>query len=540
MRTVIYARYSSQLQNARSCADQVADCRARCSADGWPVVATFSDDAISGAAGIGEEERPGLSAALALIEGGGADQLLAESTDRIARHQGDAFAVRERLEFAGARLFTLLDGHVDDITGTIKGLLDHRFRKDLGARIRRGQRGAVAEGRAPAGLAYGYRTANRIDERGEPIRGLRAIEPGDAAIVRRIFEEYGRGDSPRAIAERLNAEGVKGPKGGTWRATTINGDRVRSNGMLQNELYRGVLVHNRTQKVTDPRTRKVRIRPRPESEWVREAVPNLAIVPEALWLRVQDLRRRHTRLGRAPVRRPRHLLSGLVKCGCCGGGYTVRGSSQWACGKYQDGRACTNNRMIVTHELERRVLDGLTDKLLHPDIVAAYVKEYHLHFARQARKLERDRGGLERRHADALARVERLVAAIAAGGGAHTEILEALSAVKAERDGLAEQLGELEQLPVIALHPRIADDYRRQVAELATALAAPEGRAEVAPILRGLVDQVVLTPRTHGRGVALEVHGRLAAILALAGGAPISEEPCVVEGERVKGIEPSS
>ena len=136
MRTLIYARYSSQLQNPRSIADQLAACRARAEAEGWIVVDSFSDRAISGAAGIEEAQRPGLAALLERIEQGDIDQVLTESTDRIARHQGDAFAVRERIEHHGARLFTLMDGLVDDITGTIKGLFDARTRKDLAQRVR--------------------------------------------------------------------------------------------------------------------------------------------------------------------------------------------------------------------------------------------------------------------------------------------------------------------------------------------------------------------------------------------------------------------
>ncbi|MBX4388938.1 recombinase family protein, partial [Mycobacterium tuberculosis] len=115
----------------------------------------FTDFAISGAAGIDEAARPGLNAMLARVEAGGVDQVLAEATDRIARHQGDAFTIRERITFAGARLFTLSDGEVTEITATFRGLMDAQFRKDLGAKVKRGQRGTISQKRAAAGLAYG-------------------------------------------------------------------------------------------------------------------------------------------------------------------------------------------------------------------------------------------------------------------------------------------------------------------------------------------------------------------------------------------------
>ncbi len=83
MRTVIYARFSSDNQNPRSTADQIAVCRQRAEQEGWPIVAVFEDAAITGASN--EDQRPGLNAMMRLVEAGGIDQVLAESTDRISR-----------------------------------------------------------------------------------------------------------------------------------------------------------------------------------------------------------------------------------------------------------------------------------------------------------------------------------------------------------------------------------------------------------------------------------------------------------------------
>jgi DNA invertase Pin-like site-specific DNA recombinase len=241
MRTVLYARFSSTLQNSRSIEDQVALLRERCERENWEVVDVFTDYAISGAAGIDENARPGLNALLQRVEAGGIDQVLAEATDRIARHQGDAFAIRERIVYAGARLFTLSDGEVTEITAAFKGLMDAQFRKELGAKIKRGQRGAVKSGRAPAGLAYGYRRANRLDPNGNLVRGLREINEDEAEVVRRIFREYAANISPRQIAERLNEEGIPGPHGRSWRVSTINGDRQRQNGCCKTGSMPGYL-----------------------------------------------------------------------------------------------------------------------------------------------------------------------------------------------------------------------------------------------------------------------------------------------------------
>lgn len=187
MRTVIYARFSSDNQNPRSTADQIALCRKRAADEGWTVIGAFEDAAISGAAGIGADQRPGLNAMMRMVEAGGVDQVLAESTDRISRHVADAHILRERIEFAGARLFTLFDGAVTPMIGLIKGFTDAQFRTDLAKRVRRGQLGTLKQGRIPGSIAYGYRQANRLDDRGQIVRGLREIDPDKSDIVRRTF-----------------------------------------------------------------------------------------------------------------------------------------------------------------------------------------------------------------------------------------------------------------------------------------------------------------------------------------------------------------
>ncbi|MCU6454325.1 recombinase family protein [Sphingomonas sp. A2-49] len=539
MRTVIYARFSSQLQNSRSIDDQIAVCRDRADREGWTIVDVYTDYAISGAAGISEAQRPGLAAMLARVEAGGVEQVLTESTDRIARHEGDSFAIRERLQFARARLFTLSDGEVTNLTGTIKGLMDAQFRKELGAKIKRGQRGTVAQGRSPAGIAYGYRTANRIDPNGRPVRGLRAIDEEQAEIVRRIFREYAAGISPRGIAQRLNADGIPGPRGGAWKATTIAADRTRGNGLIQNQLYIGRIIHNRTSKIVEPVTRSVRIRPNPPSDWIIEEVPSLRVIDDALWEAVQEGRGSYGTPQPQQARRPKHMLSGLGVCGVCGSGWIVKGNGYWACGGRKEGNNCANERTVSTARYEDRVLHGLRAQMLDPDLVAIFVKEYHEARARGLREERQNRTRYERRLAEASGKVDRLVAAISAGAGEFAEVREALQQARAERDAAQEALLEMEALPVVALHPAVVTSYRREVEELHAMFADPEAKAEAVPKLRSMIDRIVLVPAAEGRGVDISVEGRLAAMLAIAGG-NAAPKPITITMERVKGIEPSS
>ena len=130
----------------------------------------------------------------------------------------------------------------------------------------------------------------KTDLRGEPIRGGRKINPAEAQTVVRIFTQFSHGESPRAIARLLNAEGILGPGGRAWGDTTIRGHHERGTGILRNELYIGRLVWNRLRYVKDPVSGKRRSRLNPPSEWLVEDVPDLRIVDETLWEAVQRLR----------------------------------------------------------------------------------------------------------------------------------------------------------------------------------------------------------------------------------------------------------
>ena len=531
MRTVIYARYSSDLQNPRSCEDQIDLLRDRCTSEGWEIVGVYSDESVRGSAGLTEEARPGINQLLAHIERGGVDQVLAEASSRLARHQRDMLQIYEQVRFYGARLFTTADGELSFITASIKGLMDANQSKSIADHVKRGQRAAIMDGRSPGGIAFGYSMANTIGPSGRAIRGLRVIDQEQAAIVLRIFKEYAENESPKRIAERLNAEGILGPRGGAWKAGTIYGDDKRKHGMLQNRLYIGQLVFNRTSKKLHPVLRKERIRPNAESDWVFQDKPDLRIVSDELWEAVQARRAQSAAGPFRLQRRPKRLLSGLGYCALCGGPWIVTGDERWSCANRKNGHGCVNNRSITTKQYESRVLGGLKEKMLDPALVGTFVKEYHAEYTRQMAGQGRQRSRLEQRQLDVTRKIANLVAAIAEGGGAFKEFTDALAKHKTEQARIEAELRDLAALPVVALHPGIAEQYRAQVRELVKALSQDEEtRRHTANIVRGLIDRIDLTPKSSERGVNIEVSGRLATILSLATGQPVPANMYVGDG----------
>src|SRR3546814_9959979 len=109
----------------------------------------------------------------------------------------------------------------------VQGLMNALSLKTVAMQTHRDLESAVLKGRFAGGRCYGYSTVRAFDAAGTPIKGEREIDPAEAEIVVRIFEEYAEGKSGKAIAAGLNKDGASGPRGGIWRQNTINGNRAR-------------------------------------------------------------------------------------------------------------------------------------------------------------------------------------------------------------------------------------------------------------------------------------------------------------------------
>jgi site-specific DNA recombinase len=511
VRGVIYARYSSENQNERSIDDQVALCRELAARHGHDIVEIYADYAISGSS---LKNRPQANRMMAEARAGRFDVVLAEALDRLSRDQEDVAGIHKRLRFAGIGLVTASEGAVDELHIGLKGTMNALFVRDLAAKIRRGQKGRAAEGLVAGGRSYGYDVVREFDSRGEPVRGKRRIDEAKAAIVRRIFTAYVAGESPRAIAAALNRGGIAAPAGGAWNTSTINGNRGRRNGILHNEAYIGVLTYNRTTFIKDPDTGRRLARLNPVDQWIVAPAPQLRIVSDALWDGAQARRARYAGYPIHQRRRPRHLFSGLVRCGVCGGAYTIKSEDKLACSAHREQGTCDNGRTVRIAALERRALEGIRTRLLAPDAVAAFVQEYHA----ERRRLAADRHRRRETDAAQLAELDRQIANIVdaiAEGVASPAMKTRLAALEGRRGALAQDTATAAQ-KVVGIHPRTVDVYRRAVSELETTIACDAaGRGEAMEAVRSLVSRIDVHPLPERGQFQLKVHGLIAALLTL-------------------------
>ena len=106
--------------------------------------------------------------------------------------------------------------------------------------------------------------------------------------MREIFGRYAAGESCQRIAADLNARGVRGPRGGTWCVSALYGSPAKGAGVLNNELYVGRYVWNRSQWIKNPDTGRRERFIRPETEWQAVARPELRILDDEPWQTVRE------------------------------------------------------------------------------------------------------------------------------------------------------------------------------------------------------------------------------------------------------------
>jgi site-specific DNA recombinase len=506
-KSVIYARYSTDLQNERSIEDQVALCQAYATRENLNIVQVYEDRACSGASIMG---RDGLLHLLERAREREFNFVIVEALDRLSRDMEDLAGIHKRLSFLGIEIRAVHEDVVNTVLVGLRGLVGQLYREDNAHKIRRGQAGRVGRGLNAGGLTYGYASVP-----GDA--GKRVILEAEAEIVRRIFHEYAGGRTPRDIAHDLNRDRLRPPRGRAWNASTINGNTRRGTGLLQNELYAGRLVWNKVRMIKDPDTGKRVSRPNPKSEWQTADVPELAIVPRELFETAQKRKKARSATHPSQQRRSRYLLSGLLRCGTCGAGMSTNGKDKSGririrCSAATESGTCPDPKTFYLDTVEKAVLCGLKREMRHPDVIAEYVRTYHKERKRLSAKADAVRTRLECQLSDLTGDIERLVNAIAKGHGDPAVLGPRSTALYEEQKRIR---AELDAAPapteVIALHPAVLARYEDQLTSLQEALdkGVRAGDSQCAEAIRDLVETVtVFRDTSKPGGVEVEIVGR--------------------------------
>lgn len=511
MRAALYARYSTERQRETSIADQLRVSTARAELERWTVVAEHSDDAVSGTLPVAA--RRGGAALLADAMAGRFDVLLLEGLDRLARDLVEQETIVRRLEHRGIRLIGVADGYDSQSSARklhrgMRGIINEIYIDDLRSKTHRGLAGQVGRGFSAGGVSFGYRSV--AVEGGH----LMEIDTAAAAWVVRIFELYAEGWSCQRIAAELNRLRVPSPRGGTWAVSAIYGSPAKGAGILNNELYIGRYIWNRSQWVSDPDSRRRQRLDRPRSEWQVIERPDLRIVPDHLW---QAARARIDRPGRQGGQRgrgarPRTLFGGLLRCGCCGGAVVAVSTSTYGCAARKDrGPSVCPGVRISRRVAERRLLTEIRESLSAPEAIAEFRAELERAAAAHLATANEGAGAARKRIIELDREIGRLVDAIAAVGISDA-LRERLQSAEAERATLRQRTTTPAARPIdIEAAVRA---YREKLVDLGRALdhQAEAAREHIAQ----LIPTVTLTPGPAGE-VFATLETEPAALMAAGG-----------------------
>jgi site-specific DNA recombinase len=284
------------------------------------------------------DARPEFQRLMADAAAGLFDVVLVFHTSRFARNQVEARRYKQLLrERLGIRVISVTQPMGEDPTDpstflaeSIHEMFDEYYSVSLSFWTRSGLKEKARQGHLVGSLPWGYVR--------DPATKLAVPDPARAPLVLEMFERYAAGqESDRTLAAWLNAKGALSARGRQFGKDTVRD-------MLCNAAYAGYVTGLRDQS---------------------RAIRGLheAIVPEALFDRVQEIR-----AYRATVKQPsppsdEYLLRKLLRCERCGGRmHGTRGSRppvrRYLCATRRHGEGCTQ-KITKAEPLESQLVDWL-------------------------------------------------------------------------------------------------------------------------------------------------------------------------------------
>ena len=399
---VAYIRMSSGKQEA-SPDQQRAEVQKLAKRHNCKILREYFDSAISGDA---TEKRVDFKRMIAdAEEKGDFCAILCWDMDRFGRFDSiEAGRWIYPLRKAGVWLITVGQGQIDwnDFAGRMMYSIQqegkHSFLVDLSKNVLRGKIEAARKGKGSTSPPYGF---DRVyhDQVGNLVKrvpygekfskprewSMRFAISEDAEIVevvRWIFKTFAETDcSMTWLASDLNRRGVPSPKGKAWSIQTIES-------MLTKRIYTGANVFGEGRygkyhhmgdngEITSGRSQ-----PGGECEPIVIEGVHDALIGQKTFQRCQDKRAERAVTGRKP-RYSRYLLSGVLRCGHCGGPLAGKGYSEgngpryYACvtGNTRPG-ACSRYQ-IQQGPIEDYVLGVIEGRLFADDAVDRIKREIY-------------------------------------------------------------------------------------------------------------------------------------------------------------------
>ncbi len=240
------------------------------------------------------------------------------------------------------------------------------------------------------------------------------------------------------------------------------------------------------------------VRPNPPEDRLRCEVPELRIVSDDLWEAVATRKARRTVEAPRRAKRAQRIFSGLLRCGACGSGMSLKGKDRSGreriqCTRSKESGDCPNPRSYYVDEIEQRVLTLLRSELEEPTIIAEALNAYEVEMKRLRASSVSRRAMLESKLAKLSAKADRLNRLLMDGLGDAVRINDELQKVLQQESGCKHELSRIEVPTNVSLHPTARDRYLAAVTRLHEVLGC-DGSSDAATTIREVVETVVLYP----------------------------------------------
>jgi site-specific DNA recombinase len=510
MHVALYARVSTtrQADNDLSIPDQLRQLNDWCKANGHLVVHEFIEPGASAT----DDKRPVFQRMIqeALQKSPAFEAIIIHSLSRFFR-DGIEFGVYERkLKKNGVQVISITQPTSDDAGGEmmrrIITLFDEHQSKENSKHTSRAMKENARQGffngsRPPFG--YYVVTTDTSGSRGRKKKKLE-INEAEAGIVRMVHELYLHGHHGRVmgckeIAKHLTEKGLL-MRGKPWGIHKVHK-------LLSDTLYMGDYYFN----VIDSKNRKKR----PPEEWVKTTIP--AIIDAATFEQV-----RAKLDSRSPDKTPPRrlasptLLTGLLKCGVCGGSMTLATGKSgrykyYKCTSRQNrgNHACTSVNLPM-EKLDSLVLNQLAEKVFAPDRLQTMMTELRKRLKNSNNEQQQRINELNRQIKQAEDRQHRLLEAIETGVIELDELTQRRAQqLKSSREALLIELASVRRghsLPIDKIKASQIDSLSRHLRIKLT--NGDSGFAK--SYLNLLVDEIVV------EGDAATIKGSYGALMAAA------------------------
>ena len=313
---VIYARFSSQNQREESIEGQIRECRRYAERSGYSVIKEYTDSAISGRT----DQRPAFQQMIEDSASHAFQIVLVWKVDRFARNRYDSAVYRNRLKKNGVKIVSVTESFSEGPEGIIlEGLMEslaEYYSANLSENISRGMYDSALQRRYLGKRMLGYRKGSD---------GRYEIDPDEALVVRRIFNEYQEGKPQAEIVADLNRDGFRTSRNMAFTKNSIY--RV-----ISNEKYTGMY---RYKDIEDP-----------------DGIP--PIISKEQFEAVQKMADKKHYKKRKKEPADMFILTGKLYCGHCGHPMTGE-SARSKNGSYFRYYTCTESRKRGSECQKRRV-----------------------------------------------------------------------------------------------------------------------------------------------------------------------------------------